>query len=139
MKDGDTVVIAPIDGGLFFTCRLQGIDSPETPKKGRPGQPYGEEAAQALRNLILGETVTVVTTGAKTYRREVCRISKAAADINLEMIRKGYAWAYRQYLRRPYASEYLAAEREARASKLGLWTESDPTPPWEFRKRLRKR
>ncbi|MFN3480993.1 MAG: nuclease, partial [Thermodesulfovibrionales bacterium] len=25
VKDGDTVVIAPIDGGQFFVCRLYGI------------------------------------------------------------------------------------------------------------------
>jgi micrococcal nuclease len=141
VKDGDTVVISPVEGGSFFTCRLYGIDAPETnrPRFGQPGQRYGEEASRELKKLILGETVEVTTTGQKTYKREVCLIRKDGVDINLEMVRMGYAWAYRQYLRRPYASDYIEAEKEARAKRLGLWADPNPTPPWEFRRRLRGR
>ena len=31
VKEGDTVVISPIEGGQFFICRLHGIDAPEKP------------------------------------------------------------------------------------------------------------
>jgi endonuclease YncB( thermonuclease family) len=134
VKDGDTVIISPIDGGQFFTCRLYGIDTPETTHGRKIGQPYGEEASKELKRLILGQTVEVTTTGAKTYNREVCTIKKSGQDINLEMVEKGYAWAYRQYLKRPYASEYIDAEREAREKRLGLWKDNNPTSPWEFRK-----
>jgi micrococcal nuclease len=54
VKDGDTVVIAPLKGGELFTCRLYGIDAPETAKEGRPGQPYGDEARQTLSRMVLG-------------------------------------------------------------------------------------
>jgi len=138
VKDGDTVVIAPIEGGQFFVCRLYGIDAPETEHRGKPGQPYGEESAKYLKRLILGQTVTVQTTGQKTYNREVCLISKDGQDINLEMVKAGYAWAYRQYLKRPYASEYISAEAEARNKRLGLWQQANPTPPWEWRKLNRR-
>lgn len=134
VKDGDTVVIAPIEGGQFFTCRLYGIDAPETAKRGKPGQPYGEAAAKELKRLILGQVVDVETTGAKTYNREVCLIKKDGMDVNLEMVKRGYAWAYIQYLKRPYASEYIEAEKEARSRKLGLWQSPNPQPPWEFRR-----
>ncbi|MEM7827741.1 MAG: thermonuclease family protein [Candidatus Aenigmatarchaeota archaeon] len=136
VKDGDTVVVSPLEGGQFFVCRLYGIDAPETPHKNKPGQPYGEEATAYLKKLILGQTVEVEKTGAKTYNREVCLIRKDGRDINLEMVKAGYAWAYRQYLRRPYASEYIEAENEARARRLGLWQQVNPQPPWEFRKRM---
>ena len=141
VKDGDTVVISPVEGGSFFTCRLYGIDAPETshPRFGQPGQSYGEEASRDLKKLILGQTVEVTLTGAKTYNREVCLIKKDGIDINLEMVKRGYAWAYRQYLRRPYASEYIQAENDARAKRLGLWADANPTPPWEFRKKMRGR
>jgi endonuclease YncB( thermonuclease family) len=145
VTDGDTVVISPTEGSQFFICRLYGIDAPETPKYSKrgllkkPGQPYGEEASQELKRLILGQTVDITLTGAKTYRREVCRISKDSQDINLEMVKKGYAWAYRHYLHRPYASEYIEAEKEARDRHLGLWADANPTPPWEFRKSLKNR
>jgi endonuclease YncB( thermonuclease family) len=136
VKDGDTVVVSPVEGGQFFTCRLYGIDAPETPhpRFGKQGQPYGKAATWELKGLILGQTVEVTTTGAKTYNREVCIINKNGTDINLEMVERGAAWAYRHYLRRPYASEYIEAEKEARAKKLGLWRDSNPTPPWEFRR-----
>ena len=55
------------------------------------------------------------------------------------MVKLGYAWAYKQYLKRPYASEYIDAENEARNKKLGLWKQANPQPPWEFRKSLRGR
>jgi micrococcal nuclease len=138
VKDGDTVVISPVEGGQFYTCRLYGIDTPEITHGKKPGQPYGEEASKGLKRLILGQTVEVTTTGAKIYNREVCMIKKAGQDINLEMVKLGYAWAYKQYLKRPYASEYIDAERSAREKHLGLWKDNNPTPPWEFRKRQRQ-
>ncbi len=145
VTDGDTVVITPIEGGAFFKCRLYGIDAPETPKiskRGRlmkPGQPYGEEATRELKKLIIGEIVEVTLTGAKTYKREVCRIHKEGMDINLEMVKRGYAWAYTHYLKRAYASEYIDAERTAREKDLGLWQDTNPTPPWEFRRALKRK
>lgn len=139
VKDGDTVVVAPEDGGQFYTCRLYGIDAPETDHGRKPGQPFGEESSKELKKLILGQIVEVVRTGQKTYKREVCIISKDGVDVNLEMVKRGYAWAYTHYLKRPYASEYINAENEARAKKLGLWKDNNPTPPWEFRKMQKRR
>ncbi len=138
VKDGDTVTISPEDGGPFFICRLYGIDAPETAhlRFGKGGQRYGEEASKELKRLILGMTVEVTTSGQTTYKREVCIIKKDGTDINLEMVKRGYAWAYRQYLRRPYASDYIAAELEARENHRGLWGDRAPTPPWEFRRMM---
>lgn len=139
VTDGDTVVIQPTEGGQFYKCRLYGIDAPETRHGRKAGQPYGDEASKELKRLSLGQTVDVTLTGQKTYNREVCRIEKDGVDINLEMVKLGYAWAYVQYLKRPHASTYIDAEREARSNKLGLWHDSNPTPPWEFRKMQKKR
>jgi endonuclease YncB( thermonuclease family) len=55
------------------------------------------------------------------------------------MVREKFAWAYRQYLDRPYASEYIQAVEEARRERWGLWRLGNPQPPWEFRKALRGR
>jgi endonuclease YncB( thermonuclease family) len=145
VTDGDTVVISPIEGGTFFKCRLYGIDAPETAKYGRrgrmlkPGQPYGEESSRELKKMILGQTVRVTLTGAKTYKREVCKIDSNGMDVNLEMVRLGYAWAYKQYLNRPYASQYIGAERDAREQHLGLWQDANPMPPWEFRRAAKQK
>ncbi len=139
VKDGDTVVISPIDGGEFFTCRLYGIDTPEISKGYKPGQPYGEEATKELKKLILGHDVAVEIRDRDKYGREVCVIRKESMDINLEMVNKGAAWAYRKYLKHPNALEYIDAESNARTRRLGLWNDSNPVPPWEFRKIQRGR
>jgi endonuclease YncB( thermonuclease family) len=135
VKDGDTVVVRPELGGEAFTCRLYGIDTPETSKRGKMGQPYGGSATKELKTLILGKLVKAHLTGEQSYKREICIIYDEGVNINLEMVKRGYAWAYRQYLEGPHASEYIDAEREARKQRLGLWKDNNPMPPWEFRKR----
>ena len=122
-----------------FTCRLYGIDAPEIPHRKKPGQPYGFEAKEELKSLVYRQKVKVTLTGEKTYRREVCIVKKGGMNVNLEMVKRGYAWAYRRYLKGPYASEYLEAEKVARASQLGLWEQKNPQPPWESRKMVSPR
>ncbi len=134
VSDGDTVIIRPFSGKLF-KCRLYGIDAPETARHGKPGQPHSNAAERELTNLILHTTVDVTLTGDKTYDRKVCIIRKMGVDINREMVKRGYAWAYKEYLKAPYASEYISAETEARQMRRGLWQQMNPMPPWEFRRR----
>jgi endonuclease YncB( thermonuclease family) len=133
--DGDTIEVLKPGTNEIFKCRLYGIDAPETPKHGKPGQPYGEDSSRALEALVSGADVDIETTGERTYDREVCSVRLGNTDVNLEMIKRGYAWAYRNYLHGPYASEYIEAEEEARRARLGIWHEKNPTPPWEFRSR----
>lgn len=139
VKDGDTIVIKPLESEQFLTCRLHGIDAPETfhPRFGMPGQRFGEEAAKELKKLIMGEIVEITTMDARSHNREICIVKKEGLDVNLAMIKRGYAWAYRRHLSPPYASNYMKAEREARKKKLGLWRDTNPNPPWEFRTLMR--
>jgi len=51
-------------------------------------------------------------------------------DANLEQVKKGMAWVYKQYASDP---AYFEAEDEAKKAKVGLWSQPNPTPPWEFR------
>jgi endonuclease YncB( thermonuclease family) len=88
--------------------------------------------------VVLNQEVIVKLTGDKTYNREVCFIEKGSVDINLEMVKGGYAWAYTEYLKGPYASEYIGAEEEARNAKRAQWADLNATPHWEFRKSLKK-
>ncbi|KJU87804.1 nuclease [Candidatus Magnetobacterium bavaricum] len=137
VKDGDTVVLSPGLGRQPYTCRLYGIDSPETVKPNAPGQPYGREAAEKLQQLVLGKEVEVALTGDKSYDREVCVLRLNNKDINLRMIELGYAWAYKHYLKPPYTEGYFNAQRQARATRAGLWQDAKPEPPWEFRAKLK--
>ena len=145
VSDGDTLNLETTEG-TKLKIRLYGIDTPETEKINRrtgliskQGQPYGEEAYRALESKVLSKKVRVDIIDIDRYKRMVGIVSFGNRNINLEMVKEGWAWAYKEYLQRPYASEYLDAEKEARAKGLGLWQQRNPMPPWEFRKLMRIR
>jgi endonuclease YncB( thermonuclease family) len=137
ISDGDTLVVKP-DKGHRFTCRLYGIDAPETPHEGRPGQPYGRESAETLSHLVMGMRVEVILTGEKSYNREVCVVMHGEKDINLRMIKSGLAWAYKKHLRKPYRKPYIEAEATARKKGLGIWADGDAITPSEFKREFWK-
>lgn len=143
--DGDTIKVETPEG-TKLKVRLYGIDAPETEKYNRktgniskPGQPFGEEAYRALQSKVLDKKIRLDVIDIDKYKRTVGIIYLDSRNINLELIKEGLAWAYKEYLGRPYASEFLDAEREARDKKLGLWQQHNPQPPWEFRKLMKIR
>jgi endonuclease YncB( thermonuclease family) len=134
--DGDTILLATRNESRL-KIRLYGIDAPETKKPDKPGQPFGEIAKRTLANKIMGRRVTAEIVETDQYKRSVAVIRYAGADVNREMVAEGFAWAYRQYLKGPYASEYIDAEELARSRRAGLWRDANSRPPWEFRKTLK--
>jgi len=91
----------------------------------------------ALAEKVLRKEVTITIQDRDQHKRIVGIIRIGNRNINEEMVREGWAWANREYLRGPYVSEFINAEREAREKKIGLWQQSNPQPPWEFRKGTR--
>ena len=136
--DGDTVLLATREESRL-KVRLYGVDAPETRKPDSPGQPYGGIARRTLMYKIMGRRVTAELVDIDQYKRAVAVIRYEGRDINREMVEEGMAWAYRQYLQGPYASEYIAGETRSRSRRAGLWRESNPQPPWEFRNRQKGR
>jgi len=144
VSDGDTINVTDPQG-TKVKVRLYGIDAPETPKGNKktgriskPGQPYGDEAWQALEAKIYRKRVRLDVMDIDRYKRLVSLVWLDKRNINSEMVAEGYAWAYKQYLDTPYRSEFIGLEDKARAKRLGLWQQSNPQPPWEFRKSLKK-
>jgi len=109
--------------------RLYGIDTPEK------GQPYGQAAGKYLSSLIAGSIVDIESVTTDRYGRTVGIVSDSERNINQEMVRAGYAWVYRKYCDRDFCSEWLQLEDRARNARIGLWQESNPIPPWEWRRR----
>ncbi len=134
--DGDTVMLSTREDSRL-KVRLYGIDAPETRKPDKPGQPFGESSKRALMNKIMGRSVTAEIVDIDQYKRAVAVLRYSGRDINREMVAEGFAWAYRQYLKGPYASEYIDAEQLARSRRSGLWRDANPRPPWEFRQALK--
>lgn len=61
----------------------------------------------------------------------------AGQDANLAQVKAGMGWWYRKYQReqtQQQRADYEAAEGAAKASKVGLWRDADPVPPWDWRK-----
>jgi len=142
VSDGDTIQLTTPEQ-TKLKVRLYGIDAPETAKinkkTGRinkPGQPYGIEAWKALKDKIMGKQVRLEILDIDKYRRSVCMVWLNDRNINLEMIREGYAEAFIEYLRLPYRPEFLEVEKKARSAKIGIWSLSDYERPRLFRKRL---
>jgi endonuclease YncB( thermonuclease family) len=134
--DGDTVLLATREESRL-KVRLYGIDAPETAKPNQPGQPFGAISKRTLMYKIMGRQVSAEIVDIDQYRRAVAVIRYAGRDINREMVAEGMAWAYRQYLQGPYASDYIGAENHARSRRAGIWSDANPLPPWEFRKALK--
>lgn len=133
--DGDTVTVAAASGEEV-RVRLYGIDAPEIRHKDRPGQPHGRESRNALKEKVHRKAVRAEIVDVDTYGRLVGTLFLGRRNINAEMVAEGHAWAYRRFLEGPYASAFIDLERKARRERLGLWRDSNPTPPWEFKKRL---
>jgi len=58
-------------------------------------------------------------------------------NINLEMVREGFAEAFVEYLKPPYRPQFLDVEQEAKSAGRGGWALPDYERPRAFRKRLK--
>lgn len=133
VSDGDTVTVLD-SSNTQFKIRLMGIDAPE--KK----QAFGNKSKTSLSDWIFNKQVTVEYRKKDRYGRIVGKIVVAGVDANFEQIKAGMAWHYKKYQSEQSVDDrliYAQAEEGARAQKLGLWFDADPTPPWEFRKETR--
>ena len=130
IADGDTITVL-VDRERV-KVRLAEIDAPER------GQPWGRRAKQVLTAKIADHVVQVETKWSDRYGRRVGHVMFSGRDINREMVREGHAWVYRYWLR---DATLLDDEAHARAARAGLWSlsESERTPPWEWREVERSR
>lgn len=123
VSDGDTIVI--YENGKKVSLRLNNIDAPERT------QAWGLESKQCLMDILKGKTITYASNGKDKYGRTLAVIYANGVNVNLEMVRRGCAWMYRQYSN---DSAYSAAEASAQSGRLGLWSQPNPQAPWEYRK-----
>lgn len=133
VNDGDTITVLDASN-TQFKIRLSGIDAPE--KK----QDFGNASKKSLLNLVYYKNVIVEWHKQDRYGRTVGKVIINGMDANLEQVKRGMAWFYKQYQGELTLDDrllYLHASEAAQASKIGLWLDNNPTPPWEFRKQSR--
>lgn len=130
VADGDTLTVLD-EAYRTHKIRLAGIDAPEK------AQAFGQIGKQKLAALCYLKQATVEVINTDRYGRTVGDVTCEGIHANEEMVRGGYAWAYRQYSN---GFEYLfAIEEQAKLAQLGLWENANPIPPWAWRRSLRSK
>ncbi len=123
VSDGDTITV--MHNGKGERIRLHGIDCPEK------RQAFGNRAKQFTSKLAFGKTVTVQVVDRDRYGRTVgVVLLPDGRSLNHELVRAGLAWMYRRYSNDQSLSDL---EEEARVARRGLWVDTNPIPPWEWR------
>jgi len=142
VADGDTITVLD-DQRVQHKIRLAGIDAPEK------GQPFSNSSRKSLSGMVAGKDVRVEFDKTDRYGRLVgkvwvqpsdCKQCGKTLDANLAQLTIGMAWWYRYYAHeqsREDQGRYEFAEREAQAKGVGVWSQPDPVPPWDWRRGVR--
>ncbi|MGV8991277.1 MAG: thermonuclease family protein [Thiobacillus sp.] len=134
IADGDTLTLLDATN-TQHKIRLSGIDSPEM------AQPFGQYCKQSLSDLAYDRTAQIDWQKLDRYGRVIGKVLVNGQDVNLEQVRRGCGWHYKKYQNEQSLDDrlsYNSAEVEARSSRVGLWADKEPMPPWEWRKAGRK-
>jgi micrococcal nuclease len=127
--DGDTVMV--LQGNKKVTIRLANIDAPEKM------QAWGSESRAALSKLVLRKVVRVTSRAVDDYGRVVAQLElddgsgRAPINASHEQVRLGMAWADPFHLA---DQRVMQLQTEAQRSRLGLWNQVNPQPPWAYRR-----
>ncbi len=124
VHDGDTFTLLA-EGNRTVKVRLHGIDCPEL------GQAFGRNAKQRASELIFGKTLCVDSTARDRYGRMIAIVPLGGdSTLNTVLIHDGLAWHYKKYDKN---AAWADMEIDARKHKRGLWKDSAPIAPWEYR------
>ena len=121
ISDGDTLELAPVDPpGPTEKVRLLGIDAPAK------GQPLYKEAGDALGAMTRSGPIRVEFERAghgqrDEYNRLLAYVFAGDKNLNLELVRQGWAVYSRKHGGERLAAELRAAEDEARTARRGVW------------------
>ncbi len=125
--DGDTLFV--LRDGREVEVRLAGVDAPEI------GQAYSDLARNGLAHAVLGKVIHVRVLGRDLDTCPLVRVYLGEFDINLELVKAGLAWHYRQ--RELRDKVFVEAQKQARKARRGIWQRGPRAiPPWEFREAL---
>jgi endonuclease YncB( thermonuclease family) len=139
VTDGDTIKVLDASN-TEHKVRLTGIDAPEK------GQPYGTASRNHLAAMVAGKEVKIESSKSDRYGRILGKVWVQPADCptcgktlntNHAQILAGMAWWYRYYAKEQSPEDrgrYESAEDEAKARRWGLWADSNPVNPYDWRK-----
>lgn len=129
--DGDRIRLVSLN--RLTSVKLMAIDAPEM------SQFCGDVAKQHLQDLIFDKMVVVESFGLSEDGSIVGKVFLNEMDVAAQMVRDGAAWYDKSNSSRLSESErqrYVDSEQAARNEHRGIWQETNPVPPWDFRQGL---
>jgi len=156
IMDGDTVLVlrdcaraepetqevprrSPCVGAQKIKIRLANIDAPEVGHAGMGGKPpnsqidqaFGRQSRDSLLEMLNKKQVQIDSKAIDQYGRMVGLISVDGRDVNQEQVRRGMAWEYSHY---HSDKTYIGLQSEAQQARRGLWAQTSPQAPWQWRR-----
>lgn len=123
VHEGDRLTIH--HDGRSETIYLKDIDCPELK------QPYGKQAKHAIAGYVGSRDIVVRgLTRDKQGRVSAEVLLHDGRNVGRELLKEGLAW-WQRSASSDASLEVL--EELARASGKGLWADSNPVPPWEWK------
>ena len=101
---------------------MEEIDCPES------NQPFGNRAKQATSDLCFNKKVRIEKSGIDQYGRILAFVYVGNVCVNKELLKLWMAWHYNN------DPELASLEDNAKAAKIGLWSQPNPVAPWDFRR-----
>jgi endonuclease YncB( thermonuclease family) len=124
VSDGDTITV--LDRKVPRKVRLSGIDCPEK------SQAFGRRAREFTASRVFGKEVKVISSGHDRYGRIIGEVTLPdGQNLNDLLLANGYAWWYERY---SSDKERHELQDNARKLKRGLWSDREPSAPWDYRK-----
>lgn len=117
--DGDTIEVVRAD--TVYRVRLLGIDTPEI--KGSECFAYESKTRlnELIKNRLIRLEADLTQADKDRYERLLRYVYLEDRDINLELIREGYAREYTYKTEYSKQTLYTQTESQAYELKLGLW------------------
>jgi endonuclease YncB( thermonuclease family) len=129
ITDGDTLTL--LVDRQQYKIRIAGIDAPER------HQAWGDKSKLNISRLSFNQTAVADCPKVDRWGRQICKVTVNAVDLGLEQIKDGMAWWYKKYAKEQTTDDrsvYENAELMAQLRRLGLWGDTNPMPPWDFRR-----
>jgi micrococcal nuclease len=122
--DGDTIYVGP--DPLRMKVRFKCVDTPETVDPRKPIQPYGPEASAFTKQALMGKWIDLEVDPEDMFdhfgRTLGYVFLEDGSFFNYQLVRLGYARSTTKRFPCRYEHDIEAAEAEAKAAHLGLWS-----------------
>ena len=131
ISDGDTLTArcdaTDVSPTQTVQVRLAEIDAPEH------RQAFGTKAREHLAALCFqqrAEVQPIAVGSVDRYGRLVAHVACRGVDANTEQVRAGMAWVFDRYVT---DRSLYRLQSVAQTARRGLWSDSRPVAPWQWR------